>query len=84
MGTATPERGKGEEVGIDLRGDWTWEEGRDLRHRPSPGLRTHMMHFVGALSLRGQFPHGVPSFFLLDSELDLAISGKTNVVAAVR
>lgn len=32
----------------------------------------------------GRFPHAVPGFSLLDSELDCAILGKTTVVAAVR
>ena len=32
---------------------------------------------VGTSSLSGQFPHGVPSFSLIDSELYHAISGKT-------
>lgn len=60
------------------------EEGSQLQ--PSPlGLRTHTMDLlVGTSSLSGQFPHGVPSFSLIASELYHAISGKTTVVAAVK
>lgn len=56
MGTATPERGKGEEVGIDLRGDWTWEEGRDLRHSPSPGAEDSHDGLSRCLVTQGSVP----------------------------
>lgn len=56
MGTATPEGGEGEEVGIGLRGDWTREEGRGLRHSPSPGSEDSHDGLSRCLVTRGSVP----------------------------